>query len=244
MAMLNEWQDYLPDFLDGLVVTLQLTGVSLLLGLPLGLGLALAMTARRRAIRWPATLLVEVGRGAPALVVLYFVYYGLPQLSLTWSSFACAAIALAFTTSAYTADIFRAGINSIPVGHREACQALGLSHAKELRLVVLPQAIRVVIPPLVGFCILLYQGTSLAFAVSVPELLSRAYSQASITYQFTATLTLAGLVYGAISLAAVALMRARWPRRTPTTTAGATRPPEPPTRTHPSWETTSERRER
>jgi len=221
MSMLSEWRDYLPDYLDGLGVTLELTGVSLLIGLPVGLGLALAMTAPQRAARWPATLLVEIGRGAPALVVLYFVYYGLPQLSLTWSSFACAAIALAFTTAAYTADIFRAGINSIPIGHREACQALGLSRGKELRLVVLPQAIRVVIPPLVGFCILLYQGTSLAFAVSVPELLSRAYSQASITYRFTATLLLAGLVYAAISLAAVALMRARWPRRAPSIASGA-----------------------
>jgi polar amino acid transport system permease protein len=221
MSMLSEWQDYLPDFLDGLRVTLELTGVSLLIGLPLGLCLALAMTAPRRTVRWPATLVVEIGRGAPALVVLYFVYYGLPQLSLTWSSFVSAAIALAFTTAAYTADIFRAGINSVPAGHREACQALGLSHGKELRLVVLPQAIRAVIPPLVGFCILLYQGTSLAFAVSVPELLSRAYSAASITYRFTAALTLAGLVYGAISLAAVALMRARWPRRAPSIASGA-----------------------
>jgi polar amino acid transport system permease protein len=213
MSVLNEWQDYLPDYLDGLTVTLKLTGLSLAGGLPLGLVLALAMTAPRRAVRWPAILVVEIGRGAPALVVLYFVYYGLPQLDLTWSSFVCATIALGFTTAAYTADIFRAGIRSIPVGHREASQALGLSHAKELRLIVLPQAIRVVIAPLVGFCILLYQGTSLAFAVSVPELLSRAYSQASITYQFTTTLVLAGLVYAAISLAAVVLVRARWPRR-------------------------------
>lgn len=213
MAVLEEWREYLPDFLDGLGVTLQLTGASLLVGLPLGLLLALATTTPRAVLRWPVVVLVEIGRGAPALVVLYFVYYGLPQFSLTWSSFACATIALGFTTAAYTADIFRAGIDSIPAGQREACQALGLSHASELRLVVLPQAIRVVVPPLVGFCILLYQGTSLAFAVSVPELLSRAYNAASITYQFTAALTLAGLVYAAISLAAVALMRARWPRR-------------------------------
>lgn len=213
MSMLEQWRAYLPDFLDGLGVTLQLTGASLLIGLPLGLLLALAMTSPRATLRWPVVVLVEIGRGAPALVVLYFVYHGLPQLSLTWSSFACATIALGFTTAAYTADIFRAGIDSISVGQREACQALGLSHASELRLVVLPQAIRVVVPPLVGFCILLYQGTSLAFAVSVPELLSRAYNAASITYQFTAALTLAGLVYAAISLAAVALMRARWPRR-------------------------------
>lgn len=213
MSILSQWQHYLPHFLPGLRVTLELTGASLLLGLPLGLLLALLMVSRHRLVRWPVIVLVEAGRGAPALVTLYFVYYGLPQLQLTWSSFVSATIALGFTTGAYTADIFRAGMNSIPLGQREACQALGLSHAKELRLVVLPQAIRVVIPPLVGFSILLYQGTSLAFAVSVPELLSRAYNAASITYQFTATLTLAGAIYAVISLAAVALLKVRWPRR-------------------------------
>ena len=92
--MLSEWQQYLPDFLAGLRVTLKLTGASLLVGLPLGLVLALAMTAPRRAIRWPVIVLVEIGRAAPALVVLYFVYYGLPQLDLAWSSFVCATIAL------------------------------------------------------------------------------------------------------------------------------------------------------
>ncbi|WGX95853.1 amino acid ABC transporter permease [Nocardioides sp. L-11A] len=230
MSIWSEWHAYLPDYLDGLTVTLRLTGVSLLVGLPLGVALALALTAPSKAIRRPAVLVVEIGRGAPALVVLYFVYYGLPQLSLTWSSFACATIALGFTTAAYTADIFRAGVNSIPVGHREAAQALGLSHGKELRLIVLPQAIRVVVPPLVGFCILLYQGTSLAYAVSVPELLSRAYSQASITYQFTTTLILAGLVYAALSLAVVALLNVRWPRRT-RHLADVTAPAESPTAT-------------
>lgn len=211
--MFQQWQGYLPDFLAGLKVTLELTGTSLAIGLPFGMILALAMTARSRATRWITVTVIEIGRGAPALVVLYFVYYGLPQLHLSWSSFACASIAMGFTTGAYTADIFRAGINAIPTGQREACQALGLSHRKELRLVVLPQAIRIVVPPLVGFSIIVYQGTSLAFAISVRELLSRAYNEASITYQFTATLTLAGLIYAVISLAAVALMRSRWPRR-------------------------------
>jgi polar amino acid transport system permease protein len=211
--MLQLWQGYLPSFLDGLRVTMELTGTSLLIGLPLGVVLALASTASKRMIRWTFIAVVEIGRGAPALIVLYFVYYGLPQLHLTWSSFISAMIALGFETGAYTAEIFRAGINAVPAGQREASQALGLSRSKELRLIVLPQALRLVVPPVVGFSILLFQTTSLAYAVSVPELLSRAYNEASITYQFTATLTLAGVMYAVISLAAVALLKFRWPHR-------------------------------
>lgn len=211
--MLQLWKGYLPGFLDGLRVTMELTGTSLLIGLPLGVVLALASTASKRMIRWTFIAVVEIGRGAPALIVLYFVYYGLPQLHLTWSSFISAMIALGFETGAYTAEIFRAGINAVPAGQREASQALGLSRSKELRLIVLPQALRLVVPPVVGFSILLFQTTSLAYAVSVPELLSRAYNEASITYQFTATLTLAGVMYAVISLAAVALLKFRWPHR-------------------------------
>ncbi len=97
----------------------------------------------------------------------------------------------------------------MPVGHREAARALSLTPAQELRLVVLPQALRKVIPPLIGFAIILYQGTSLAFAIGVPELLSRAYNAASITFQFTAALTLAGVMYAVVSLAATALAGTR-----------------------------------
>lgn len=212
-STLSQWGTYLPDFLKGLKVTLELTGASLLVGLPLGILLALASTSPQRLTKWLFIGVVEIGRGAPGLIVLYLMYYGLPQLHLVWSSFISATIALGFTTGAYTAEIFRAGINAVPVGQREASRALGLSHIKELRLVVLPQAIKVVVPPIVGFSILLYQGTSLAFAISVPELLSHAYNTATITYQFTAALTLAGVMYAVLSLVAVALLRVRWPRR-------------------------------
>lgn len=213
MDAFSHWGTFFPGFLDGLRVSVELTGSSLLVGLPLGLLLALGSSSRRRSVSWPIIVVVEVGRGAPALIVLYFVYYGLPQVHLIWSSFLSATVALGLTTGAYTAEIFRAGMNAVPGGQREASQALGLSRSKELRLVVLPQAIKIVIPPIVGFAILIFQGTSLAFAVSVPELLSHAYNEASITYQFSAALTLAGVMYAVVSIAAVALLKFRWPGR-------------------------------
>lgn len=213
MSLLSQWQAFFPDFLQGLEVTLELTVTSLVVGLPLGVLLALGSMSAQRIIKWSTIAVVELGRGVPGLIVLYLVYYGLPQVHVTLTSFVSGTVALGFSTGAYTAEIFRAGINAVPHGQREASQALGLSRSKELRLVVLPQAIRIVLPPLVGFAILLYQATSLAFAISVPELLSHAYNDATITYQFTAALTLAGAMYAVVSLIAISLLRLRRPRR-------------------------------
>lgn len=207
--LLAQWVDLLPDLAPGLWVTIQLTLASLAVGLPVGTLLAIGASARTRWVRWPVVVVVEVGRGIPGLVVLYLVYRGLPQVGLTLDAFLSAVVGLAFSTAAYSSEIIRAGIASVPPGQREACQALSLTTAQELRLVVLPQALRTVIPPLIGFSIILYQGTSLAFAIGVPELLSRAYNAASITYQFTAALTLAGLLYAAISLTATSLAGSR-----------------------------------
>jgi polar amino acid transport system permease protein len=207
------WASYLPDFLAGLLVSLQLTGAALAIGLPAGLLLALASASPAAPLRWTSIAVIEVGRGSPGLIVLYLVYYGLPQLGLTWSSFASASLALGFSTAAYSAEVFRGGINAVPAGQREASRALGLGRGAELRFVVLPQAVRAVVPPLVGVAILLFQGTSLAFAIAVPELLSRAYNTATITYRFVATLGLAGVLYAVVALLAVALLRLRRPRR-------------------------------
>lgn len=209
MSWIQEWWALLPTFLPGLLVSLKLTAAAIAVGLPMGILLALGSIVPQPHVRWPVIVLVEIGRGAPGLIVLYLVYFGLPQFGLTWSSFVSATIALGFTTGAYTAEIFRAGINAIPVGQREASRALGLGWIKELRLVILPQAIKVVVPPLVGFAILLFQGTSLAFVIAVPELLSIAYNNATVTYRFFGSLTLAGAMYAVVSIIAVSLLRMR-----------------------------------
>jgi polar amino acid transport system permease protein len=212
MDLLRQWQEFFPEFLPGLWLTLRLTVATLALGYPLGAALAVAVSSSRRAIRWPSIALVELGRGAPGLIVLYLVYYGLPQAGLTLPNFLAATVALGISTAAYSSEIFRAGLLAVPAGQREAGKALGLKPFKEFRLVVLPQALKFVVPPLIGFAVLVYQATSLTFAISTPELLSRAYNTASITFQFTAALTLAGVMYAVISLLAIALVRNRSPR--------------------------------
>ena len=207
MNVFDPWIEYLPEFLQGLWVTIQLTFWALLFGLPLGTFFALVGMHSRKVIRYASITVVEIGRGIPGLVVLYVVYFGLPQVDLVLPAFIAAVIGLAFTTAAYTSEIIRGGIRSMDRGQFEAAAALSLSSAQGMRLVILPQAIKKVIPPLIGFGVLLYQGTSLAYAISVPELLSRAYNVATITYQFTSALLLAGLMYAAISLTVTTLSR-------------------------------------
>lgn len=198
--MFADWIEWFPHLLTGLGVSMSVTGLSLLFGLPFGLILGFAMLSRLRAVSWTAIAIVEVGRGVPLLVVLYLLYFGFPGVGIVWSSYVTAVVGIAFTTGAYTSEIFRAGILSVPRGHIEASQALGFTGGDEARFVVLPQAVRAVVAPIVSFGIIIFQATSLGYAISLPELLNRAYQIGSVTFQFLSVFALAGLMYAAISI--------------------------------------------
>ena len=153
--------DLLGYLLTGLGTTLRLLAASLALGLAIGLLVALARLSRARLLRWSSTVYVEVVRGVPLLVLLLFIYYGLPQVLnglggggrrplFQISDFLSAVIAFGVCYGAYLAEIFRAGIKSVDPGQTEAARALGLSHRQAMRHVVLPQAIRNVLPALVN----------------------------------------------------------------------------------------------
>ncbi|MBN8952684.1 MULTISPECIES: amino acid ABC transporter permease [unclassified Rhizobium] len=202
----EEIASWTPDLLGGLSISLQVTALSLLLGIPFGLLLALGVLARNRTLRIASLLLVEIGRGAPALVLLQFIYFGLPSAGLTIESFAAAVIALAWNTGAYTSEIIRASLLSIPQGQREAAEALGLNRTDELRYVLLPQGLRVALPALLGFSILIFQGTSLCFTITLPELVSRAYEIGSNTFRYFPVLLCAGALYACISIPAACLV--------------------------------------
>ncbi|MFK0167098.1 amino acid ABC transporter permease [Rhizobium sp. NPDC090279] len=202
----DEIVSWMPDLLGGLSISLQVTALSLLLGIPFGLLLALGVLARNRTLRAASLVLVEVGRGAPALVLLQFIYFGLPSVGLTIEAFAAAVIALAWNTGAYTSEIIRASLQSIAHGQREAAEALGLSRIDELRYVLLPQGLRVALPALLGFSILIFQGTSLCFTITLPELVSRAYEIGSTTFRYFPALLCAGALYACISIPAALLV--------------------------------------
>ncbi|MGY1651991.1 amino acid ABC transporter permease [Geodermatophilus sp. SYSU D01119] len=201
-GLLTSWGEWLPRLLEGLVTSVELTAVSLLLGVPLGLVLALLSSSRARPVRWGAITLVEIGRGTPALVMLQFVYYGLPSAGLSLTAFVSAVAALSLTTAGYTSEILRGGLQAVPAGETEAAGALGMSHRDTLRFVVVPQGVRIALPSLMGFAILIFQATSLTFTISVVELLSQAYSIGAATFRYLDVLVLAGLLYLAVTIPA------------------------------------------
>ncbi len=202
----DELVSWLPELLSGLSISLQVTALSLALGIPCGLVLALGVLAKGKGTRILALFLVEVGRGAPALVLLQFIYFGLPGTGLTLGSFSAAVIALAWNTGAYTSEIIRASLQSIAHGQREAAVSIGLNRFDELRYVLLPQGLRVALPALLGFSILIFQGTSLCFTIALPELVSRAYEIGSTTFRYFPALLAAGVLYACISIPASLLV--------------------------------------
>ena len=202
MSFIADWIDWLPDLANGLWVSVRITAVSLIVGLPIGLLLAVMASHQNLAVRTVSVVLVEIGRGAPALVVLQLFYFGLPSVGITLSAFVAAGAALALTTAAFTSEILRAGLQAVPQGEIEACKTLGVSSRDTLRFVVIPQGLRIALPALMGFSILIFQATSLTFTIAVPELLSQSYSIGSSTFNYLSVLILAGLLYAVITIPA------------------------------------------
>jgi len=196
------WHDFLTyrsELIDGLGVSIRLALLTFALGLPAGLVLAVASFSRSKAVRIIAIILVEIGRGTPALVMLQLVYYGIP---VTLTGFLSAGIALALTTAAYTSEIIRGGLQAVPEAEIEAGQALGLKNFHVMRDIVIPQGLRIAIPPLLSFCIIMFQATSLAFTIAVPELLAHARSIANVNFHYFNVFVIAGLLYAVITVPA------------------------------------------
>ncbi|WP_458106615.1 amino acid ABC transporter permease [Arthrobacter sp. R3-55] len=207
MSYLDFIAENWPAYLSGLWTTLLLAALALLIGLPVGALFAVVSLSANRFIRYVMITIVELGRGVPSIIVLYLVYFGLPEAGLLPSAFAAGAIGLAFTTAAYSSEIMRAGIKEVPVGQFEASSALALSWSKQLLLVVLPQAIQKVVPPLIGLSIGIFQATALAYAITVPELLGQAYMIAGLTFEWTPALLTAGAIYAIFTLSVIVCTR-------------------------------------
>ncbi|TPI67069.1 amino acid ABC transporter permease [Mesorhizobium sp. B3-1-3] len=184
----------LPALLRGFLNTLLLGIMSIVIGIVMGLAISLVRLYAPKPLRWLAIGYTDIFRALPVLVVLILIYYALPFLSIRLSSWASAVTAFAIIMSAYSAEVFRSGIESIPKGQFEAAQALGLPFMLTLRKVVLPQAIRVVIPPMTSNCVSMFKDTSLASTVALPELLKEATNAQSL-YANPSPLIGAALVY-------------------------------------------------
>jgi glutamate transport system permease protein len=194
--------------LGGLMATLKATAISAVLSGLLALPLALARLSGRRVFRWASRVFIEVFRAVPVLLLILFLAIGLPQLGIQVSALTVLVVGLTLYNSAVIAEIVRAGILSLDRGQREAALALGQSPGQAMRLVVLPQALRRMIPALLSQLLAILQDTSLGYVIPYDELLRRgqviaSYSPRSLLPSFMVVAT----VYGITSLALLWLTR-------------------------------------
>ena len=173
---------YLPDILHGIVVTLELAVLIVLSGLLAGLALALLRSLAIRPLNWLIIFVVDLFRSLPPLVIIVLIYFGLPAADISLSGFVSTWLSLALVLMAFAEEIFWAGITSVPKGQWEAARSTGLSFAQTLLAVVLPQALRLTIPPLTNRTIAITKGTALGTVVAVTEILGQASSAMSNSY--------------------------------------------------------------
>ncbi|MDQ1902671.1 MULTISPECIES: amino acid ABC transporter permease [unclassified Paracoccus (in: a-proteobacteria)] len=194
-----------PMLLQGLWITLQLGAASIVAGLVLGLGLSMLRLYGPAPVRFLTRVYIDIFRSIPLLVLLIIVYYALPFVGLRLSPFVSAMTALTLVSGAYTAEIFRAGIEAIPKGQFEASAALGLSGRQTMADVILPQAVKIVIPPLTNNSINVVKDTALASVVAMPDLLKQA-TQAQALAANPTPLIVAAAIYVAFLWPLVALV--------------------------------------
>ncbi|RYX83084.1 transporter substrate-binding domain-containing protein [bacterium] len=176
------WQllrNTLPLLLQGAIMTLWITFLGLLVGLPVGLIVALGRISPLRFLSIPATVFVETVRGTPLLLQIFAIYFVLPSLGLSLPQFLAAVAALSLNSAAYIAEIFRAGIQSIDKGQMEAARAVGMNSGQALRWVILPQTVRRVLPPLTNEAVALLKDSSLISIIGLSELMRVGREQAS-----------------------------------------------------------------
>jgi polar amino acid transport system permease protein len=187
---------YTPLFVTGFFLALGMAVASLALGSLIGLGAAFASLGRWAPVRWLVHAYVEVFRDVPLLLWAYFGYYGLGRLGiLRLDPIPSFILVLSLYGGAYLTEVFRAGLAAIPRRYGEASLAMGLTRSQRLRLVTLPLMFRIVLPSLSNSFISLFKDTSVAAAISVPELTFAALKVNNDTFQIIAVWTIVGLAY-------------------------------------------------
>lgn len=185
--------------LSGLFITLELTIFSIIFGLILGMILCLLKSSKNSEISITANIFIQLFRGLPLLVLLIWLFYALPPIiGIKISPIATAILALSLNLGAYSAEIFKAGFNSIHKGQIEAAKVLGLSKLHTIKHIIMPQAAKVIIPPLTGRLIETIKLTSLASVIAVNELLHQGQNIIAISFRPLEVYTIIALMYLAI----------------------------------------------
>jgi polar amino acid transport system permease protein len=197
--------EFMPILLTGVKLTILVTIGSLILSTVLGLVWAMMRVSGVRALSGTAIVIVNVIRGIPIIVQLFYIYFVLPDFGITLTALQAAIIGLGIAYSAYQSENFRAGIEAIERGQIEAAYSLGLSWALTMRKVVLPQAIRIVLPPYGNIMIMMLKDSSQASTITVAELALQGKLIASSTFQNTTVFTLVAALYLVMSVPLIVL---------------------------------------
>jgi polar amino acid transport system permease protein len=199
--------DFMPRFWDGVLLTLQVLALGSLLSFSLGLVWAFGLRSPLKWVRWPVNIVTEFIRNTPLLVQLFFLFFVLPEWGVQFSAITTGTVAIGLHYSTYTAQVYKAGIDAVPVGQWEAATALSLPAHRTWFAVILPQAIRRIVPALGNYVVSMLKDTPLLAGISVLELLQQARLESASTFQYTEPLTVVGIAFILIAYPASLLLR-------------------------------------
>jgi len=193
-------REIMPQLLRGTIVTLQLTGIAISMGFIIGTFLALGRLYGNRSISAICNGYIQFFRGTPLLVQLFIVYYGLPRYGIRLSSFTAALIGLGLNSAAYQAEYFRGAIQSISEGQMMAARAIGMSKFKSIKNIIIPQALRIVIPSWSNELIYTLKYSSVAYMIGAPELMAQAKFITAKNFRYFEVFIVVAFIYLVIVL--------------------------------------------
>ena len=199
VSAFREWRKYLPLLLRGAVTTVEISVLSMALAVVVGLVVVLVRLYAFQPLQWLARAYVEVIRGTPLLIQLFLIYYGLPEIGIRLNAFCAAILGLGLNYAASEAENYRAGIQAIPRGQTEAAMALGMSRWQSLQHVILPQALRLVIPPVTNDFIAMFKDSSIVSVITMVELTKVYGMLAMSTYDYIGLGLMTAAIYFALS---------------------------------------------
>jgi polar amino acid transport system permease protein len=186
---------FLETLLGGWPTTLKVAAGALVFALVFGLVVALLRLSRWRWLRMPAIAYIEFFRGTPLLVQLFVIYFGLPDAGIEPTPLQAAIVGMGLNGAAYLAEIYRAGIEAIHGGQMEAALSLGMTPARAMRYIILPQAVRTMLPPITSFAIVMLKDTAVVSVIAAPEIMFFARNLVTETLQSAVVYSMAGVIY-------------------------------------------------
>jgi polar amino acid transport system permease protein len=197
----------LPDLLRASLNTVGITLIGFLIAIVLGLFLAIGRRSRKLWLSWPATAVIEFIRSTPLLIQVYFLYYVLPNYGLSLTAMQVGIVGIGLHYACYIAEVYRSGLDAVPRAQWEAVTALNIAPYHAYRNIILPQALRPIIPPLGNYLVAMLKDTPVLSAITVVEIMQQAKNIGSEHFRYLEPITMVGLFFLALSLALAYLVR-------------------------------------